>query len=178
MEDQELQDLIQVYSAEQRWHEVAWLYRHAEKLNPKVIVEIGIKEGGNLKILSTLLPEEGLAIGIDPRKEIPWKMNDAKCKVSHIAGDSHSKDTIKKLVMLLKGQKIDLLFIDGDHSYQGMLQDFKDYSPFVRDGGIIAIHDIYYLEEVINAWRDLPVETTKYESLRTHDNIGIGFVYK
>jgi predicted O-methyltransferase YrrM len=38
--------------------------------------------------------------------------------------------------------KIDLLFIDGDHSYNGVKKDFTDYSPLVRKGGWIAFHDI------------------------------------
>ncbi len=36
------------------------------------------------------------------------------------------------------GEKIDLLFIDGDHSLQGVAKDFAAYRGFVRDGGIIA----------------------------------------
>jgi len=37
---------------------------------------------------------------------------------------------------------LDLLFIDSDHSYAGAKQDFMRYRHFVRDGGIIAFHDI------------------------------------
>jgi cephalosporin hydroxylase len=32
--------------------------------------------------------------------------------------------------------------IDGDHSYEGALQDWKMYAPLVRKGGLIAFHDI------------------------------------
>lgn len=37
---------------------------------------------------------------------------------------------------------MDLLFIDGDHSYDGISKDFEMYSPLVKKGGIIAFHDI------------------------------------
>jgi len=37
--------------------------------------------------------------------------------------------------------KLDFLFIDGDHSYDGCHQDWVDWSPLVREGGIIALHD-------------------------------------
>jgi len=37
--------------------------------------------------------------------------------------------------------KIDLLFIDGDHSYEGVKQDFDLYSQILSDSGIIIIHD-------------------------------------
>lgn len=37
--------------------------------------------------------------------------------------------------------KIDLLFIDGDHSYEGVKTDFELYSKLITDNGIIVIHD-------------------------------------
>ena len=37
--------------------------------------------------------------------------------------------------------KIDFLFIDGDHSYDGVKQDFDLYSQILSDSGIIMIHD-------------------------------------
>lgn len=40
-----------------------------------------------------------------------------------------------------KTEKVDVLFIDGDHSYESVLCDFLLYYPLVRSGGIIAFHD-------------------------------------
>jgi predicted O-methyltransferase YrrM len=37
---------------------------------------------------------------------------------------------------------VDFLFIDADHSYQGVVTDFESYSRLVRKGGWIALHDI------------------------------------
>jgi predicted O-methyltransferase YrrM len=36
---------------------------------------------------------------------------------------------------------IDLLFIDGDHTYEGCLEDIYGFYPYVRLGGLIAVHD-------------------------------------
>jgi predicted O-methyltransferase YrrM len=36
----------------------------------------------------------------------------------------------------------DFLFIDGDHTYDSVRKDWDNYSPMVREGGIIALHDI------------------------------------
>lgn len=177
MTDLELKETIYKYQAEQREDEVIWFYRHVEKIQPKIIVEIGIKEGGNLKVLSTHLDKEGVAIGIDPRQEIPWKMNDAECQVFHICGSSHDETTLESLKAILGPRKIDVLFIDGDHSKEGMLQDFYDYSPLVRSGGIIAVHDIFYLQGVSDAWEEVPGEDW-YESPRSRSSIGIGFIIK
>ena len=37
--------------------------------------------------------------------------------------------------------KIDVLFIDGDHSYEGVKKDFDLYSTIISDNGIIILHD-------------------------------------
>lgn len=180
MQDQELNLLLNKFAAEQRIEEVTWFYRAAEAISPKTILEIGTKEGGNLKILSTLLSEEGLAIGIDKRKKelVPWKMDDAICEIAYLQGDSHDKQIQRQLKKLLGDRPLDVLFIDGDHSYKGMLQDFTDYSPFVRPGGVIAVHDIFYLEPVTLAWKDLPVSWPRFESEHIQSSIGIGYVIK
>jgi hypothetical protein len=36
---------------------------------------------------------------------------------------------------------LDILFIDGDHSAAGMMQDFRLYSPLVKEGGFIILDD-------------------------------------
>jgi predicted O-methyltransferase YrrM len=37
---------------------------------------------------------------------------------------------------------VDLLFLDGDHSYDGVRADFENYTPLVKPGGLIAFHDV------------------------------------
>jgi hypothetical protein len=37
--------------------------------------------------------------------------------------------------------KIDFLFIDGDHSYEGVKTDFELYSKIISDNGVIVLHD-------------------------------------
>lgn len=39
-------------------------------------------------------------------------------------------------------QPIVFLFIDGDHSYDAVLQDYLSWSKFIRPGGYIAFHDV------------------------------------
>ena len=39
-------------------------------------------------------------------------------------------------------EPIDLLFIDGNHDYEAVLQDYEQWSPLVKPGGTIAFHDV------------------------------------
>jgi hypothetical protein len=41
-------------------------------------------------------------------------------------------------------QPIDLLFVDGDHSYAAVRQDFEDWAPRIRAGGYLALHDVVH----------------------------------
>ncbi len=36
-----------------------------------------------------------------------------------------------------------MLFIDGGHSEQAALDDYRCWTPFIRQGGLLAIHDIF-----------------------------------
>ena len=54
-----------------------------------------------------------------------------------------SKDVAKTF-----NEKIDLLFIDGDHSYERVKTDVQSWLPKLKDGGIIVFHDYSWAEGV------------------------------
>lgn len=60
---------------------------------------------------------------------------------------------------------IDFLFIDGDHTYKGVKQDFEMYSPFVKKGGLIGFHDINDSQR----HRDRNVYVSKFWNEIKHD---------
>jgi predicted O-methyltransferase YrrM len=125
-----------------------------EKLIPKTIVEIGTANGGTLFMSTRLAADNALIISIDlpggefgggyPDWKIPIYKSFAKANqtIELIRGDSHSEQTFEKLKSLLNGREIDYLFIDGDHTYDGVKKDFEKYQPLVKKNGIIALHDI------------------------------------
>lgn len=49
------------------------------------------------------------------------------------------------------GQDWDMVFIDGDHSYDQVKKDIDNYSPLIRQGGILSGHDITVFEGVDKA---------------------------
>ena len=60
-------------------------------------------------------------------------------RVSFLDGDS--KETVPTLHAAQAGT-IDLVLVDGDHSYDGAMADLANCWPLVRPGGCLAFHDI------------------------------------
>lgn len=130
---------------------------------PAQVTEIGTAKGGNLYALSMIAKRNGQLISIDLpggdggggyRLRDEYRIARRRMKgqqIHFIRGDSHDTgpeptSTFSRLVECLtdeKGRrKIDLLYVDADHSYAGVKQDFETYSRLVRVGGMIALHDI------------------------------------
>jgi cephalosporin hydroxylase len=59
-----------------------------------------------------------------------------------LRGDSHSEETADRVREIVGHIPVGLLFIDGDHAYEGVKRDWELYSPLVKPGGWIAFHDI------------------------------------
>lgn len=131
--------------AQQKPRELAQFLELVSALNPRVIVEIGVHAGGTLFAWRQLAET---VVGID---EFPGGAEPIYCISGHprnehgaetIIGDSHNESTVSALTDLLDGRLIDCLFIDGDHTYDGVRQDYEMYRPLVRAGGLIGFHDI------------------------------------
>lgn len=134
-------------AANQKWSELSRLIRLVQPLRPKWVLEIGVCSGGTLALWSRLAHPSAHLIGIDPginseaERRIRAAMT-ASQTLDLIRCDSHSDSAVQEVASILLGNPLDFLFIDGDHSYTGVRQDWQAYSRFVRPGGLIAFHDI------------------------------------
>lgn len=134
--------------------EATALISKVRALNPKRVMELGTGKGGNLFLLSRASPADAKIISLDMRggpfgAGYPsWKIPLLKSfkhgsqEIILVDADSHNIETRDKINSILNNEKLDVLFIDGDHTYEGVKRDFELYSPFVRSGGLIAFHDI------------------------------------
>lgn len=59
-----------------------------------------------------------------------------------ITGNSQEQSSIRAVGDVLNGELLDVLFIDGDHTYNGVKSDYLNYKHYVRSGGMIVFHDI------------------------------------
>jgi hypothetical protein len=105
----------------------AWYFQDIGVFKP-VVVEIGILDGAQRRFYEQLLGAEYIGIDIDPKAP------------ADIHGDSSAPGTIAQLQQRLDDQPMDVLFIDGLHTYEGAKADLEAYGPLCRH--IIGIHDI------------------------------------
>jgi predicted O-methyltransferase YrrM len=158
--------------AAQKTREFAALLSLLRQRELGVVVEIGTLHGGTLWAWCKLARPDGLIISIDlPGGSFGGGYgNDVTSALKSYAkrsqtvvlirDDSHQERTRAALENALDGESVDLLFIDGDHTYEGVRCDFNMYSQFVRPGGLIVLHDILAHPgdpdcQVDLLWRDL-----------------------
>jgi hypothetical protein len=150
-----------------------------KQLNPGVVLEIGSARGGFIYLLSAALNygEERTIITIDPwsqgtKYEKQYKIFKKtigglrriypKNSYIHIRGRSEENGVVKKLKNTLKNKKINFLFIDGKHTYESVLGDWKNYRQFLGRKSVIAFHDIAEYKEVAKAWQKITKENKDY----------------
>jgi predicted O-methyltransferase YrrM len=134
--------------------EILQLAKTLQAFAPKRSLEIGTNYGGTLFLLCALSPPGAKIISLDlpsgpfgggyPRRKIPLYRRFPRKgqRLDLLRADSHSAETKERVLEILAGERLDYLFIDGDHTYDGVQRDFQMYSPLVRSGGIVAFHDI------------------------------------
>lgn len=71
------------------------------------------------------------------------KFKNKSSTFKYFKGNSRDPDIIKCANDIPDG--FDFIFIDGDHSFDGVLQDFANYSNLLKSGGVLVFDD--YLDE-------------------------------
>jgi len=176
--------------------EITLLLTILAKRKPSAVLEIGTCNGGTLFLASRASTPGGVIISVDlpggrfgggyPEWRIPLYKSFAmhRQKICLVRDDSHLSSTFEKVEKALEGRELDFLFIDGDHTYDGVKTDFEMYGKLVRKGGMIALHDIFPSSHeagcgVNDFWREIK-EQYEHEEI-IHDPkqgwAGIGIVY-
>ena len=104
------------------------------------VLEIGLGNYGGTHVLWREIFERVITVDIAAPLLEDFK---AREKPDHrsvlLCGDSRHRAMIRKVARL--AGSVDLLFIDGDHSYGAVRADWENYHSLVRRGGIVAFHD-------------------------------------
>lgn len=169
------------------------LFLENKKINNAL--EIGTARGGTLfsfsrissnsaKLVSIDLPKGDFGDGYSILKIPLFKFfGKQKQKIYLIRNDSHKKTTFKKVKKNFSNKKVDFLFIDGDHSYKGVKEDFNMYKFLVKKGGFICFHDIVSgpkenVGGVPKFWQEIKTKykSKEFISSKNQKGYGIGLI--
>lgn len=98
------------------------------------------------------IPENGvyLEVGVDKGKSLYTARQVSKPSVTVYGVDLREDPKVEGTIFMQRDsttlpegwdKEIDVLFIDGDHSYEGCKGDIDAWAPFVKDKGVILFHD-------------------------------------
>jgi cephalosporin hydroxylase len=178
--------------------EIVQLLELMRERRPEAVLEIGTADGGTTYLLSRFTARRGIVVTCDlaPRVQ-PGQLRagaQRRQSVDVLALDSHQAAGCRQLHERLP-RGVDVLFIDGDHRYEGARQDLCDYADLLRPGGALVFHDIVddyrtrygiatwaWVGGVPRLWRELRAalpagfEAREFIADRAQDGLGIGVV--
>ena len=119
---------------------------------PRTIVEIGAGKGGMLAAFCAVAGEDATIVSVDLEggpfgggasdAQLRSRANVKPRQKLHLVRGDSLDPAIRERTASLTPKGVDVLFVDGDHSYDGVSGDFRMYSRLVVPGGIVAFHDI------------------------------------
>ena len=119
------------------------LARHAT--GRRRLVEIGVWHGVTTKRLRGAMDPTGVLSAVDPfpvgRLGFSVQQHIAHREVGAVANGQVAWLRTTGAAAARDHAPVDFVFIDGDHSEEGLLADWRAWSPLVEPGGIVALHD-------------------------------------
>ena len=130
--------------------QAAYLFGLVRRMDPRRVIEIGRYKGGTTILIAAAMRGRGRFWSIDIAPLDPHLRPDTVrpvetqiadlCQrfgltVDLIVGDSRTVE--------IDTGEVDLVFIDGDHSYEGAKSDFERFGRRVRVGGAVLFDDAF-----------------------------------
>jgi predicted O-methyltransferase YrrM len=131
------------------------MFRLIHFLKPRNIVELGTSMGiatayfSHAALNARLITCEGCPnIAAQARKNL----DDLHIKNAEIVIGNFS-DTLPKVLQTI--DKLDFIYMDGNHAYQPTLDYFTIILPHLTERSVVILDDIYWSKEMTQAWEEL-----------------------
>lgn len=148
-------ELIERYGALQNPVEVVHLIEFLRKDPPKLIIEVGVWQGGNAALLGTYFPKARM-IGVDvlmpDSPEVPGlRKVVAEFGLELVQGNTNEPATAEIVRDMIGDEQAGYCFIDAAHDYDSVKRDFEVWSPLATKVGFHDVHN----PAVLRYWLEL-----------------------
>ncbi len=190
---------VPVFEYEKEFQDISWpwaghklfSYDLIRNIKPKKIVELGTHKGTSFFSFCQAVKDEGIKTEINAidtwegDKHAGFYGDDIYKFVQKVVNKLYSgveikliKKTFDNAISEFKDKSIDILHIDGLHTYEAVKHDFENWLIKIKDSGIILFHDIKVGESgfgVCKLWEELKQE---YQTIEFHHSFGLGVLFK
>lgn len=128
--------------------ERACLARHAE--GRRRLAEVGVWHGVTTRRLRRAMSPDGVLFGVDPyppgrlgfsMQRVVARREVAKSPGGEVRWLRLTGEEAARRLAEAGEPPVDFVFIDGEHSYDGLRRDWEAWSGLVAPGGVVALHD-------------------------------------
>ena len=160
-------------------------------IRPKLTVELGVYNGLSFFTFCQAMVEfnvDGVAYAVDCWEGDAHTESYDDSIYQEVA--THARDHYRGIAYLLKmyfndalqhfsDESIELLHIDGLHTYDAVKEDFSNWYPKVKPGGIILFHDVMARIKDFGVWKFFEeLMATETEIFRFDHGFGLGVLRK
>ena len=138
------------------------VYEFVLEMRCKKVLSLGVQNGQAERSILMALDKNkgGTLISVDHKKRetiLDENFSDYKKYWKFIKGDTTDPEVIQTVKDTLEnGEQFDFLLIDGGHDYETAKADFENYTPLVRSGGVVFLHDTVNFNEGVNRlWEEI-----------------------
>lgn len=164
--------------------ELEMMLNFIKENNVKSVLEIGSRYGETLAAMAQVMPEGSRIVSVELPNG-PWGRPDSlevlrtcmqtlgeKYDTHLLLGDSKSKTVIDVVESL---GPFDFIFIDGDHSLDGVKSDWNNFGKL---GKYVGFHDVNTTLDVTPFWNELKKDMLHVELISSSSpKMGIGIIY-
>ena len=157
------------------------LVRHAS--GRRNIVELGVMHGATTALLRSVVAPDGVVTGIDPH--LPGRLGVSFERL--VAAREVSRRPRGRAVLLRQrsdeavrawSTPIDFLFIDADHAWDAVARDWREWTPHVATGGLVALHDsrsVWWREDLdsVRFTREVVLTDPRFSVEETVDSLTV-----
>ncbi len=168
---------------------IPFAYFITSLLRPALIVELGVYSGGSYHAFCHAVQQLGLhtkCYGVDTwqgdqhtgsyEEEIYERVS--RYQQAHFSSFSNLlKKTFDEALQDFADGSIDLLHIDGCHTYEAVKHDFTAWLPKMKKDGVIMLHDISERSGDFGVWRLWEELKENYSTIEMSHSHGLGLVF-